>query len=352
MAKFSLGSLLLFLLISLLGCSSDSGGTGTVDPSPANITIQANIVGSSSATPNGDGSGVVNFIVKADNATSYKILLNSETISTNTGSFSYTFTQPGLNKYTVIASAYNGTKFVSKTIEITVLVSPKVVWSDEFNIDGAPDAAKWSFETGNNNGWGNNEVQYYTDRPENATVSNGTLKINLKKEPFQGFNYTSARMVSKDKYAFKYGKIEFRAKLAGGGGTWPALWMLGSNVTSAGWPQCGEIDVMEHVGNQLNRIHATLHYPERFGGNAIGSSTVISNATTEFHIYSMEWTATALKFYVDNQLFYTFANDASKPFNANFFIIMNVAMGGNFGGTVDPNVTAATMEVDYVRVYQ
>ena len=150
----------------------------------------------------------------------------------------------------------------------------------------------------------------------------------------------------------KYGKVEIRAKIPSGGGTWPALWMLGDNIDSVGWPACGEIDIMEHVGNQLNRIFGTLHYPGRSGGNADGASVMISNATTEFHIYSMEWNASTIKIYVDNQLFFTYNNSANSPFNQNFFFIMNVAMGGNFGGTIDPNVTNATMEVDYIRVYQ
>ena len=231
-------------------------------------------------------------------------------------------------------------------------VIPKAVFFDEFSVDGAPDSSKWGYDLGNNNGWGNNEAQYYTNRTQNAVVSNGTLKINLIKEPYQGYNYTSARLLSKGKYSMKYGKVEIRAKIPSGGGTWPALWMLGDNIDSVGWPACGEIDIMEHVGNQLNRIFGTLHYPGRSGGNADGESVMISNATTEFHIYSMEWNASTIKIYVDNQLFFTYNNNANSPFNQNFFFIMNVAMGGNFGGTIDPNVTNASMEVDYIRVYQ
>lgn len=208
------------------------------------------------------------------------------------------------------------------------------------------------YDLGNSNGWGNNEEQYYTNRTQNAVVSNGTLKINLIKEAYQGYNYTSARLLSKGKYSMKYGKVEIRAKIPSGGGTWPALWMLGDNIDSVGWPACGEIDVMEHVGNQLNKIYGTLHYTGRSGGNADGASVMIPNATTEFHIYSMEWNESTIKIYVDNQLFFTYNNNPNSPFNQNFFFIMNVAMGGNFGGTIDPNVTNATMEVDYIRVYQ
>ena len=342
------------LIILLISCSGSSGGgTEPVNSTPSNLNITTSIVGSDAQNPAGDGSGTVNFTAKADNATSYKMLVNGETLSSSTGTFSYTFAAPGINDYQVHVSAYNGDKFISKSVTVSVKVSSKVVWSDEFNKDGAPDQSKWSYETGTGqNGWGNNELQYYTDRRENSVVSNGTLKINLIKESYQGSAYTSARLVSKGKYDFKYGKIEFRAKLPTGGGTWPALWMLGSNYQSNPWPACGEIDVMEHVGNQQNKIHSTLHFPGNSGGNAITGQTTISTASTEFHIYSAEWTPTYIKFFVDGNLFFTFNNNASMPFNNNFFIIMNMAMGGNFGGTTDPNVTNATMEVDYVRVYQ
>lgn len=337
----------------LFSCSGDSGGSEPVDKSPSNLIVSTSIVGSDTQNPNGDGTGIVNFTAKADNATLYKMLVNGETLTSATGSFTYTFTALGTNDYTVHISAYNADKFISKTVNVTVKVSPKLVWSDEFNTDGAPDQSKWSYELGTGQGgWGNNELQNYTDRRENSVVSNGTLKINLKKEAYQGSTFTSARLVSKGKYDFKYGKIEFRAKLPAGGGTWPALWMLGSNYETSPWPACGEIDVMEHVGNQQNKVFSTLHFPGNSGSNAVGGQTTVPTASTEFHTYSAEWSPTFIKFYVDNNLFFTFNNSASLPFNNKFFIIMNMAMGGNFGGTVDPAVTAATMEVDYVRVYQ
>jgi beta-glucanase (GH16 family) len=159
-------------------------------------------------------------------------------------------------------------------------------------------------------------------------------------------------LLSKNKFAFTYGKVEVRAKLPAGVGTWPAIWMLGSDISSAGWPNCGEIDIMEHRGSELNKIFGTLHYPGRSGGNADGGTKVISNATTEFHTYSIDWSATAIKIYVDDQLYHTVANSASIPFNHDFFFILNIAMGGGFGGTVDPAFTNATMEIDYIRVYK
>lgn len=347
--------LLIISIFSFLFFSCGGSSSGSSDPvvtTPTNLVINKVVVGSSTTMPNGDGTGVVNFTVSANNAKEYKMSVDGEILTSTTGSFTYTFKQSGTNDHTVYVSAYNGDKFISGSTIVTVYVIPKAVFFDEFNVDGAPDSSKWGYDLGNNNGWGNNEAQYYTNRTQNAVVSNGTLKINLIKEAYQGYNYTSARLLSKGKYSMKYGKVEIRAKIPSGGGTWPALWMLGDNIDSVGWPACGEIDIMEHVGNQLNRIFGTLHYPGRSGGNADGASVMISNATTEFHIYSMEWNASNIKIYVDNQLFFTYNNNPNSPFNQNFFFIMNVAMGGNFGGTIDPNVTNASMEVDYIRVYQ
>lgn len=344
---------ILFFLTFVFSCGSSGGNTPEPTPvSPSNIQINYVIVGSSTSYPNGDGSGVVNINVSASNATSYKILIGSETLTSTNGSFTYTFKDLGTNSYTIYASAYNGDKYVSTSASLSVYVAPKLVWSDEFDVNGAPDSSKWGYDLGNNSGWGNNELEYYTNDIKNSVVSNGTLKINLIKESISGFNYSSARLLSKGKYSFKYGRVDIRAKIPSGGGTWPALWMLGDNISTAGWPACGEVDIMEHVGNQLNKIFGTLHYPGRSGGNADGNTINISTATTDFHIYSVEWNSNSIKFMVDNQVYHSYVNSATSPFNQNFFLIMNVAMGGNFGGTVDTNVTSATMEVDYVRVYQ
>ena len=227
-----------------------------------------------------------------------------------------------------------------------------MVWNDEFEVDGAPDPTKWSYNLGAG-GWGNSELQHYTDRLDNAVVQNGVLKIIAKAENFSGSNYTSARLVTENKFEFKYGKVEVRAKLPSGGGTWPAIWALGENYVASPWPACGEIDIMEHKGNFPNTIHGTLHYPGRSGGNADSGTTTASNVSSEFHIYKVIWSPTSIKFYIDNQpAFHSFVNSASTPFNRDFFLILNVAMGGTFGGTVDPAFSQSAMEVDYVRVYQ
>jgi beta-glucanase (GH16 family) len=226
----------------------------------------------------------------------------------------------------------------------------QLVWADEFNYSGAPDSSKWTYDLGGS-GWGNHELEYYTDRPENVTVKDGMLHITALKENFKGMNYTSARILTKGKFSFKYGRVEARAKLPTGVGTWPAIWMLGSNIDSAGWPACGEIDIMEHLGRDLNKIYGTLHYPDHFGDHANGKTIMISNAS-EFHVYGLEWSPEEIKISVDGKVYQTVKNSPDIPFNQNFFLIMNLAMGGDFGGTVDPKVKKATMEVDYIRVYQ
>lgn len=344
----------MFLFIfPLISCSSESGSSqeGTINNTPSNIVVTAQIVGTSTQNPNGDGSGVVNFNISATNATSYKIDLgNGEVKEVTSGQFSYTYLTLGTNNFKVFVSAYNGANFISTSVSFTLYVAPAAIWSDEFNKDGAPDSTKWGYDIGAG-GWGNNESQYYTSRPENATVSNGTLKIIAKKEAYSGSNYTSARMLTRGKFSFKYGRVEIRAKLPGGGGTWPALWMLGDNHSTVGWPACGETDIMEYAGNKVNTITAALHYPGRSGGNPVVGSTKISNAETEFHVYSLEWRETYIKIYVDNQLILSFENNSSVPYNQKFFLIFNCAMGGSYGGAIDPNFVSSTFEIDYVRVY-
>ena len=226
-----------------------------------------------------------------------------------------------------------------------------MIWSDDFNTDGAPDATKWGYDLGAG-GWGNNELQNYTSSSSNVIVSGGTLKITAKAQALGTANYTSARLKSENKFEFTYGKIEFRAKMPTGGGTWPALWALGQNYATNTWPACGEIDVMEHRGNTPNVIHGTLHYPGVSPGAGNTNSTSIQNASTEFHIYKAIWSSSSIQFFVDDVMYHSFANTSATPFNSDFFLIMNVAMGGTFGGAIDPAFVQSTMEVDYVKVYQ
>ncbi len=337
----------LFFSISLVAIYSSchKGTRAANNTPPANLTVNA--------TVSTDNSGNVSFTASATNAVSYEYDFGNGALQTSTSGI-VTYKYPATGTYTVTVTAKSsGGQTISKSLQVTVTVVLSLVWSDEFDMPGSPDAAKWGYDIGTGSGgWGNNELEYYTSRPDNAIISNGTLKITAKKETYSGSAYTSARMLTKDKFSFKYGRIEVVAKLPAGVGTWPAIWMLGNNITTAGWPACGEIDIMEHIGSQLNKIYGTLHHPGHSGANGDGSTVTISNATTEFHKYTVEWNAVNIRFLVDDAVFYTFTNTPGLPFNQNFFVILNVAMGGNFGGPVDPSFTSAAMEIDYVRVYQ
>lgn len=226
-----------------------------------------------------------------------------------------------------------------------------LAWEEEFDVDGIPDPSIWNFETGNGqNGWGNQEEQYYTE--DNAVVEDGVLKITARAENQSGFSYTSSRLNTLNKFSYEYGRIEIRAKLPQGGGTWPALWMMGDNFPEVGWPVCGEIDIMEHVGNNQNEISGTLHLPGNSGGSAITQSTEVEGVSEEFNNYTVEWSEDRIVFAVNDIIYHEYINTAETPFNDPFFIILNVAMGGTLGGDIDPNFTESTMEVDYIRVFQ
>lgn len=256
------------------------------------------------------------------------------------------------NKNFVQISDENNLNNLKKEIP-TEAAKYKLVWADEFNNLSIPDSTKWNYDIGTGTwGWGNDEKEYYTNRTQNVRIDKGILKITALKESYNGSAYTSTRMLTRDIFNFTYGKIEVSAKLPEGIGTWPAIWMLGSNIKTAGWPQCGEIDIMEHKGSELNKIYSTLHYPNHFGEKGDGSTSMIKDVTKTFHTYTAEWTANDIKFYVDNVITKTFINSLTTPFNQDFHIILNLAMGGNFAGALDPLITNATMEVDYVRVYQ
>jgi beta-glucanase (GH16 family) len=229
-------------------------------------------------------------------------------------------------------------------------VYTNLVWSDEFNTDGAPDVAKWTYDLGAN-GWGNNEKQNYTNLAKNVKVQGGSLIITAIKEASGGAEYSSARIKTQGLYDFKYGTIEMKAKMPKGAGTWPAFWSLGAGAGN--WPAIGEIDFMEFVGAKPLQTQSALHYPNHSGGDAPFKTTVIANADTEFHVYKTIWSPKTIRFFLDGALYFTFDNaDTTLPFHNNFFMIMNVAMGGSLGGTIDPAFTQSTMEVDYVKVYQ
>lgn len=234
-----------------------------------------------------------------------------------------------------------------------------LVWEDEF--DGTSvNLDNWTFETGAT-GWGNNELQNYTDG-ENAEIVDGKLVITARKvdDNTEVGSYTSSRMVTLGKQEFKYGRMEIRANLPEGRGIWPAIWMLGSNITSVGWPACGEIDIMEYVGYDPNIVHATVHTSAGHGVDGDGSSYFLETCEEEFHNYGAIWTADKIEFYVDSpdNVIHTYAPDVQTddnwPFDKPAFFILNIAVGGNWGGAqgVDNSIFPQTMEIDYVRVYQ
>jgi len=331
------------LFILVMGFSCKKKSSPPVDIAPTNLTLNAVV--------NTDNSGNVAFTASATNAVTYDYDYGNGIFQTVvSGIVTYKYPASGTYTVNVIAKSSTG-KTISKSIQIIVTVAVSLIWSEEFDVPGAPNPAKWGYDLGAG-GWGNGEQQNYTNRADNVIVSSGTLKITAKAESYNGSAYTSARILSKDKFSFKYGKVEVRAKLPVGLGTWPAIWMLGSNVSTVAWPACGEIDIMEHIGNQQNKIYGTLHHPGHSGGNGDGGTVNIPNVSTEFHKYSLDWSAATIKISVDDVPFFTFSNNSSLPFNQNFFIILNVAMGGTFGGTIDPAFSSSTLEIDYVRVYQ
>ena len=327
-------------------CSCSKSNSSVSNTAPTGLTVSANV--------STDSTGNVSFTASATNATSYDFDFGDGSyLNVVSGITTYKYSTSGTYTVNVIAKNASGL-ITSKSIQITVLVLQTAVWSDEFNINGAPDASKWTYDlgTGSDGGWGNAELQCYTSRPDNVIVQNGVLKITAKKETYSGRSYTSARIKTQGLYGFTYGRIEISAKLPSAVGTWPALWMLGSNLANAGWPACGEMDIMEQKGNELNKIYGTIHYPGHSGGGGVGSTLTISNSSTQFHKYTLDWSAISIKMYVDNVLYLTVPNTSALPFNQDFFFIFNVAMGGNFGGTIDPAFSFDTMEVDYIRVYK
>jgi len=238
----------------------------------------------------------------------------------------------------------------------------KLVWADEFDHDGAPDPQRWSYDVGGH-GWGNDEKQFYTgDRRENARVEEGHLVIEARREPWQGMDYTSARLVTKGKGDWSHGRFEIRAKLPSSRGTWPAIWMLPTkwDLGNGEWPDNGEIDIMEHVGTNVGVIHASTHSHLHWWKNNTQrtATTVIPDATTAFHTYALEWDAEEIRVYVDDRHYFTSRRAGgdwtSWPFFKDFYLVLNLAIGGAWGGEkgIDDTAFPQRMEVDYVRVYQ
>ena len=231
-------------------------------------------------------------------------------------------------------------------------------WREEFNYNGLPDTTKWNYETGGG-GFGNHELEYYTNA-KNAVVSNGVLSIEARKEKTGGMNYTSARMVTKGKAEFLYGRFEIKAKLPAGRGFWPAIWMMPAKDTYGGWPASGEIDIMEEVGFAPDTVHISTHTREENWMKANGNTSVafVKASTSAFHIYRIDWTPEGIDGFIDGKKIFQHLNNHKGPgywpFDKPFFLILNVAVGGDWGGKhgVDDNIFPAQMQVDYIRIYK
>lgn len=356
----------IMLLAFHSACSSKSQDFSVVAPSQLNITIVSN------------ENGRVEILAKANNANFYDFQSGDSKQTTPTesqdGRFVYVYTQTG--SYTIKVRAFTTTQVfteVTQTVNVNIentsgipktgYTTPEtyqgytLVWRDEFT--GNTLGTDWKHEIGTGNGgWGNNELQYY--RPENTTLENGLLIITAKKENFNGQNYTSSRIITQGKRSFKYGRIDIRAVMPEGQGLWPALWMLGDNISNVGWPRCGEIDIMEMIGGQPTNdktTHGTPHWDNN-GTYASFSKSYMNpkgKLSEEFHVYSVIWDEKSIKWYFDDILYNTIdiTPAALSEFQEKFFFILNVAVGGNWPGS--PNATTIfpqQMAVDYVRVFQ
>ncbi len=262
----------------------------------------------------------------------------------------------------------SGKKDTPKPITIAPVAAPvdkgwafeaSPFFADEFDYSGKPDSTKWGYDIGGN-GWGNNELEYYTNSVGNASVANGLLSINARKESYGGKNYTSARLVSKEVGSLLYGRVEVSAKLPAGRGMWPAIWMLSDKEVYGSWPKSGEIDIMENVGFDPAPVYFTIHTQLYNGaiGTQKGGNKSIPDASTAFHKYRVDWTPYAVRGYYDDALLFIYINDgqgsASWPYDQKFHLLLNIAVGGNWGGQkgVDDAAFPTSMQVDYVHVYK
>ena len=246
----------------------------------------------------------------------------------------------------------------------TVTTFTNLTYEDNFDSDGPINTAFWNYDLGDGTanglpaGWGNNELQYYTDRPENIKVEGGMLHITARRESFQGAAFTSARITTKGKVEQAYGRFEARIQLPWGQGIWPAFWLLGSNIDEVSWPQCGEIDIMEYRGQKPSTLVGTVHGPGYSGGQAVGKEYILPNDRFDrgFHIFGIEWGPKYINFYVDDVLYNQITPEdvpGEWVYDQPFYILLNLAVGGNFVGPPNANtVFPQTMLVDYVRVYQ
>lgn len=354
----------LFIPFFLLSVTAACSGNSNVPDSP--VPVAAMAISPASLEMKAGETQSLTIRVVPENAAVGAVLWESSNEKVATVDSKGVVTAVGYGKTSV--RAIDVTHSVEASSEIIVAESERfyeLVWSDEFD-DATLNTNKWNFETGGA-GWGNQEAQYYTDRTENARIENGYLIIEAKKENYQSNSYTSARLTTKNKMYFTYGKVEARISLPSGKGTWPAFWMMPNNSEFGTWPRSGEIDIMEHEGGQPTMISHAVHTQQASAGRAWQSKAYYDNVENAFHTYAVEWIKEynngndALIFYVDgvqtavkNQGNYATSTFSDWPFNKDFYVILNLAMGGTWGGTIDDAIfnDKVLMKVDYVRVYR
>lgn len=359
--------MLAIAMLSLLACQKDTYVPREV-VLPANLNVNLSI-----------STGTVDVIAHADSANFYIFTFyengDSTMIESKSGIATHTYAASG--NYTVKTAAYTTAEHYIAEVDsfeinlniggtgapTTGATSPisyngyTLVWHDEFN--GNALSADWTYDIGTGNGgWGNNELQYYTN--QNAIVSGGVLQITAKQEAMGGQSYTSSRIKTQGLQSWKYGRIDIRAALPKSQGIWPALWMLGDNITSVSWPACGEIDIMELIGGAGNNdktVHGTAHWSDNGTHAQYGNSYTLNSGifADEFHVFSIVWNANSITWLVDNTVFNTISTTPAQlsEFQEKFFLIFNVAVGGNWPGSPDATTQLPqTMYVDYVRVFQ
>lgn len=354
-----------FLLVAMLSCREDDDAGAALLPDSLQVEVTLT------------GPTTVRVRATARHANYFQVYFGERSdempVRTTTGEASYTYKQEGSFTIRVQAHATDNDFITeSKTISIELkdeLVIPsegystpetysgmQLVWQDEFNGDQLNNES-WSFEIGTGeHGWGNNELQYY--RSENTSVVDGHLMITAKKESYQGSEYTSSRLITQGKFDFQYGRVDIRAVLPRGQGIWPALWMLGSSFASEGWPRCGEIDIMEMIGGsgRENTVHGTVHW-DSDGHVSYGKGYSLSSGTfaDKFHVFSIVWDANTIRWYVDDVEYNVIdiTPGGLSEFHQPFFLIFNVAVGGDWPGSPDAaTVFPQRLIVDYVRVFQ